>query len=503
MSAAWRALIRAGAFVRKEVVEIVRQPRLLLALVLGPFLILLAFGAGVRAEDPPLRAVFVAPPDNPQLAEEVRAYAETQSQRLQVVGVVTDREAALADLRNGDLELVVAFPGAVVETVQANEQAPITVAHDLLDPIETRAIELFTRTAVDDINAQVLGSVVAESQAQAAELEDDLGAAQERAGQLREAAEEGDVAGTVTQAAFLQRDLQVIALSLGPSLGVLGALGGEDPTAGLAARLESASSTLDALVVTAGAAAAGPQIARDAEELEQTLADLGDQLATFSALEPQVIVTPFEGTTEGVGGEVGLPQYYAPAVVVLLLQHLVVTFIALSMAREEEQGTTELFSIAPLRTSERVLGKYLAYLVVGFVLGALLLVGMVYGLDVPMAGSWGDAAIVLVLLLLASLGVGVLFALLARSTGQVVQYAMLLLLASVFFGGFLISTQRLVPVVQAASRALPISHGIDLLRDVMLRGRPLTVAAAWPLAALAGGALVLNAFGLARAGRRR
>lgn len=503
MRRAWRSLIRSGAFVRKEVVEIVRQPRLLLALVLGPFLILLAFGAGVRAEDPPLRTVFVAPPDNAGLAQQVREYAETQSERLDIVGVVEDREQALADLRTGDLELVVAFPPEVVRTVQANEQALVTVAHDQLDPIETRAIELFTRTAVDDLNAQVLGSVVAQGQDEASELEDDVAAARERAGALREAAERRDVPGIVTEAAFLRRDLQLIALSLGPSLGVLSALGGDDPTAGLAERLESASSGLDALVVTAGAAAAAPQVAEDAAALEQTLADAEEQLATFSSLEPEVIVTPFDGETEGVGGEVGLPQYYAPAVVVLLLQHLVVTFIALSMAREQEQGTTELFAIAPLRTGERVLGKYVAYLAVGFVLGALLLVGMVYGLDVPMAGSWADAAIVVALLLVASLGVGVLFALLSQGTGQVVQYAMLLLLASVFFGGFLISTQRLVPVVQGASKALPITHGIDLLRDVMLRGRPLSPAAAWPLGALAVGMIALNVVGFARSARRR
>jgi ABC-2 type transport system permease protein len=39
-------LIRISAFLRKELFEVSRQPRLLATLVGGPFLILLIFGAG-------------------------------------------------------------------------------------------------------------------------------------------------------------------------------------------------------------------------------------------------------------------------------------------------------------------------------------------------------------------------------------------------------------------------------------------------------------------------
>jgi hypothetical protein len=56
-----RSIIRISAFVRKEIVDAVRQPLLLLALVVGPFLILLVFGAGLRETDPQLRALLVAP----------------------------------------------------------------------------------------------------------------------------------------------------------------------------------------------------------------------------------------------------------------------------------------------------------------------------------------------------------------------------------------------------------------------------------------------------------
>ena len=41
---ALRRLLQAAAFTRKEAVDILRQPRLLLTLVLGPFLIMAVFG---------------------------------------------------------------------------------------------------------------------------------------------------------------------------------------------------------------------------------------------------------------------------------------------------------------------------------------------------------------------------------------------------------------------------------------------------------------------------
>ena len=44
--------------------EVLRQPRLVLMLIIGPFLILLAFGLGYDATRPPLEAIVVMPPDS-------------------------------------------------------------------------------------------------------------------------------------------------------------------------------------------------------------------------------------------------------------------------------------------------------------------------------------------------------------------------------------------------------------------------------------------------------
>jgi len=55
-------VIRSLAFFRKDLFEVLRQPRLLLTLILGPFLILLAFGVGFVPDPPAWRTVLVVPP---------------------------------------------------------------------------------------------------------------------------------------------------------------------------------------------------------------------------------------------------------------------------------------------------------------------------------------------------------------------------------------------------------------------------------------------------------
>jgi hypothetical protein len=56
-----------------------------------------------------------------------------------------------------------------------------------------------------------------------------------------------------------------------------------------------------------------------------------------------------------------------------------------------------------------------------------------------------------------------------------------LLLASVFLSGLILDLGLFVPVVQAIGSLMPVSHGISLLQDLMLRGSPL---APWHLPAL-------------------
>jgi ABC-2 type transport system permease protein len=468
---AWRSLIRVSSFLRKEIVEVLRQPRLVLTLVLGPFLILLLFAAGLKEFDPPVRTAFVAPEDD-RLAQMVEEFAEGQQERLIVEGVTQDEEEALDRLRNGTLDLVVVFPQDAVGTIRGNERAAIVLYHNQIDPVETRAIVLFARTAVDQANQQVLQAAVEEGQLEAGDAGERITVARERVDLARAALEVAEDAEAQRQIGLLRAD---IALLAGAALLVPGMIAADGEEVSNRERLQAIAEQLDA-------AAENPdQALAELGEIDAELAQLEAGAQVFRGLSPQVIVTPFTAQVERVAaGSVRLQDFYAPAVLVLLMQHMVVTFVGLSVVREEQLGTTELFRIAPLGTVETLLGKYIAYtLISGFVTAALLAL-LVFGLGVPMAGSWAVLVAGVAAVLFASIGLGFIVALLARTDSQAVQYAMMVLLANIFLSGFLISLERFLPLARGVAWLLPATYGIQLLRSVMLRGtadQPLLLAA--------------------------
>ena len=74
------------------------------------------------------------------------------------------------------------------------------------------------------------------------------------------------------------------------------------------------------------------------------------------------------------------------------------------------------------------------------------------------------------LVLVASLGLGLAIAVISDSERQAVQLSLLVLLASVFFSGFVLSISEFSEPVRAFAYSLPVTHGIRLIQDIMLRG---------------------------------
>jgi ABC-2 type transport system permease protein len=207
------------------------------------------------------------------------------------------------------------------------------------------------------------------------------------------------------------------------------------------------------------------------DQMDRDLNELETQLADFQSIEPNVLVTPFRSTAIGIQDIRLRPaDFFAPAVVVLLLQHLAVTFAALAIVREQRSGSIELFRISPLSALETLLGKYISYILFGAVVGAVITATVIYAMNVPMFGDWGNYALVLLTLLFTAMGIGFLISLFARTEMQAVQYAMFVLLGSVFFSGFFLDLRYLWEPIRAVSWMLPATYAIRMLQTIMLRG---------------------------------
>jgi ABC-2 type transport system permease protein len=207
-------------------------------------------------------------------------------------------------------------------------------------------------------------------------------------------------------------------------------------------------------------------------------------------IPPEVLAAPARAEVVNESTvEPSATNFYSPGVLALILQHLAVTLVAMSLVRERTSGIIELFRISPISTWEVILGKVLAFGVLCGLISAVTLALMVRVLGVPLIGDPWLLAAVLALLTVASLGLGLLIAVLSDSERQAVQLSLLTLLATVFFSGFVLPIEEFTPGVRTAAYVLPVTHGIRLVQDLMLRG---WTNAGWQALALAGlGAIFL------------
>jgi ABC-2 type transport system permease protein len=207
-------------------------------------------------------------------------------------------------------------------------------------------------------------------------------------------------------------------------------------------------------------------------ELSQTDGPLADALAEAPDVDPGLLVSPFtvevSSVTEPPPSQAA---YYAPGVLILLVQHLALTFAALSLVRERELGITEMFQVSPLTVREAMSGKYLSFLVLGLVLATGLAFTMPL-LGVEVQGPLWSFALTVSLVIFASLGLGFALSGLAKTDSQAVQYSMVVLLVSIFFTGFVLPLDQLTVPVRWVSYLVPGTFGINGLHDVIFRGEP-------------------------------
>jgi len=217
---------------------------------------------------------------------------------------------------------------------------------------------------------------------------------------------------------------------------------------------------------------------------------------------PEVIARPTTAETENVAPTAPeVLSFFGPAVFALVIQHLAITLTALSMVRERLSGQMDRFRVAPVSSMELLVGKYIAYAVLSLAVTGLVgkyiayavlslavtgLVGvlLVGVLGVPLLGGWLVFAGIVLLLTFASLGVGLLISLIADSERQAVQLSMLILLASVFFSGFVLPVTDFAEWTQYISYTLPVTHGIQTLQEHMLRGGVTSIWMLWTLLAI-------------------
>lgn len=376
-----------------------RQPLLVLSLILGPFLILLIFALGHRSQQPPLSTILVLP-STINLSRDLAFWRDRFGAAVTIVAVTDTEASARRQVDAGRVDIALVIPADAYTAVIGGRRAQVRVLYNQINPVDQAYTGFVAYVLASELNKQVIAEAVRQAQV--------------------------DLANSRPPLANLRRDLNVA----------------RNIPADQLARIKQDLDQLDA--VSARLEAIPPDV---------LAAPLVDQIVNVSPIDP---------------GYVG---FYSPGVLALLLQHLAITFAALSYVRDRLVGMTEIYKVAPISTFGVLVGKYLSYGLLCMAVGAALTLLMIRALGVPFLGDpvfyWGTLA----LLIFASLGIGSTFSLLSASQENAVQLTMLVLLASVFFSGFILSITTFQPPATFVSAVLPVTHGIVALQELMLRGR--------------------------------
>ena len=221
----------------------------------------------------------------------------------------------------------------------------------------------------------------------------------------------------------------------------------------------------------------------DGREAVQVIVDGSD--TTVQATARQLAAMPLDGSSGGVASRnssapISVLSLYnperraavnvVPGLIGVILTMTMIMFTAMAIVRERERGNLELLITTPVSSAELMIGKVLPYIGVGLVqTSVVLLLGMVV-FDVPVRGHLIDVYGAAMLLIVASLALGLLVSTRAQTQFQSMQMAFFLFLPSILLSGFMFPFDGMPVVAQWIAEVLPLTHFMRLIRGVMLRG---------------------------------
>jgi len=176
---------------------------------------------------------------------------------------------------------------------------------------------------------------------------------------------------------------------------------------------------------------------------------------------------------------------FAPALVGFVVFFLIFILTGISFLRERIGGTLERLLATPVRRLEIAVGYSLGFaifatiqvaLILLFVLGTLNidladpLPDINFGLGVPIAGSPALAFVITLLLAISAVNLGIFLSTFARTEFQILQFIPLVIVPQGLLSGIFWPIDSLPGVLKPIAYLMPMTYGIDGLREVLIKG---------------------------------
>jgi len=247
------------------------------------------------------------------------------------------------------------------------------------------------------------------------------------------------------------------------------------------------------VVIVAPAPFAGGSAAIQVITLGEAPADDGARLQVVAGLIERAVSQGAPLTIEHetiYGSPAGdVLNTFAPALIGFFGFFFVFVLTGISFLRERTGGTLERLLATPVRRSEIVVGYSLGFgffatiqvvLILIFTLGVLTVPGIGplasfnVGLGITSAGSPALAFVVLFLTAIGAVNLAIFLSTYARTELQVLEFIPIVIVPQALLGGVFWSVNSLPDPLGPIAGVLPMTHAIDGLRAVLVRGAGLS-----------------------------
>ncbi len=344
-------LTRIRAVAAKEFWSLVRQPQLLILLLVGPVLIMAAFALSFRADKAKPSVVVVVEPGS-EGAELFERFRPRFVSRLDLEGTVESVEEADQLIKGGEVDAAIIIPSNPSEAITSNERAVIGVHYSAINPIYGTTVPNRSRGLLFDVNDALVQEGIAQ------EL-DDLRSVQERVAELDRQLEQ---ARSTTETLTSEENRETVS-ELDASLSVLEgfleivqASGPEEESGSdVSEALQQVRETREALSRVQEAQEGGAEQASLQSRFSELYGELDaiqQELAAVPNVSPRVLANPFRLSIENLAPfQPDVAGFYAPGVLAILIQHVAVSLASLAIVRERLSGAYEFFEVSPLGTN--------------------------------------------------------------------------------------------------------------------------------------------------------
>lgn len=152
---------------------------------------------------------------------------------------------------------------------------------------------------------------------------------------------------------------------------------------------------------------------------------------------------------------------------------LTITFVmvaSMALTRERERGTMEALLSTPISPLEVIIGKSAPFFFVGYLQILIILTLAVFFFKIPLIGSVLLLLAVTLPFILSNLFVGIMISTLARTQLEASQISIFFFLPSMLLSGFAFPFKGMPVWAQAIGNLLPLTHYINMVRGIMLKG---------------------------------